>query len=322
MDDIMKQVLDRFKSECIPKIIEIIPDIINEVLPSIIKIIKDKMNESDHHEKEERSVTEEYDLFRQNNHRFFDERLARREEIFYKFTRCNMMLDLYTDCMKEEPLYIPRKFRNDKYHLLSQNELNSLRKSEFQRFKSECEIIRIRRDNFTDAIFLIDKEVLNFIDKSTVTEKCKETLKNRWNTLINEDMSRINEKWTKKIKSTKYAFEKDKEIFKTNQENRILHFDKRKKIINKKSTRKNLSSTSELSFFQNTTTHDVSEINQSNNDPCQSNEEDTNTENINNIDEFILFDSSSSNPASKNLINPAETKGGKILRSSTSRKEN
>ena len=32
----------------------------------------------------------------------------------YKFTRCERLLDLYGERLQEEPMYTPRKFRNDK----------------------------------------------------------------------------------------------------------------------------------------------------------------------------------------------------------------
>ena len=50
--------------------------------------------------------------------------LNQRDDLYYKYTRCGYLLDLYGECLQEEPPCIPRKFRKDKYHVTSQKEKN------------------------------------------------------------------------------------------------------------------------------------------------------------------------------------------------------
>ena len=70
---------------------------------------------------------------------------------------------MYTECMESEPLYIPRKFRSDRYHVMSEAEITIINTRDFKRFKSECEILRIRRDEFEQRMSQIGEEVYNFI---------------------------------------------------------------------------------------------------------------------------------------------------------------
>ena len=75
----------------------------------------------------------------------------------YKFTRCERLLDLYGGCLQEEPMYIPRKFRNDKTYVTSQKELNVVRKNSLNNLQSECEILKLRKYNLLENIANQDK---------------------------------------------------------------------------------------------------------------------------------------------------------------------
>lgn len=100
-----------------------------------------------------------------------------------------------------------------------------LKKFELQRFRSECEILRIRRDDFTQRIIELDEKVSNYIEKSPLSYDCKNILITKWKDDINEDTDRINNKWSKKMESTKIAFEKDRKyIFDKRQPSTIDEF--------------------------------------------------------------------------------------------------
>ena len=55
----------------------------------------------------------------------------------YNFTRCERLLDLYVEYLQEEPMCIPRKFRNDKTYVTSQEELNAT-KNDLNNLQPEC----------------------------------------------------------------------------------------------------------------------------------------------------------------------------------------
>ena len=75
----------------------------------------------------------------------------------YKFKRCERLLDLCKEWLQEDPMYIPRKFRNDKTYGTSQEELNISRKSYLNNLKSECEILKLRKNNLLENIANQDK---------------------------------------------------------------------------------------------------------------------------------------------------------------------
>ena len=120
------------------------------------------------------------------------------------------MLDLYLDCLDSEPKYVPKKFRNDNYQAVSDEEVPIMRRLEFKRFQAEFEILRIRRDDFTEKIMGIDKEFDDIICNQSISEEARVKLRERWKVCLNEDIDRINTKWKKKILSTKKAFNNDK----------------------------------------------------------------------------------------------------------------
>ena len=75
------------------------------------------------------SIKQEAECFIYSNNKWSD-LLQKRKDFVYKFTRCERLLDLYGECLQEEPMYIPQKFRNDKTDVTSQEELNVVRKND------------------------------------------------------------------------------------------------------------------------------------------------------------------------------------------------
>ena len=78
----------------------------------------------------------------------WNDHLDKREECFYKHSRCHSLLNLYTEGLEEEPLYIPRKFRNDNMFTKSKEEEHVVEKLNLQRLQAEMEVLRIRKDNY------------------------------------------------------------------------------------------------------------------------------------------------------------------------------
>ena len=136
--------------------------------------------------------------------------LQQCEELYYKYARCEHLLDLYGECLEAEPEYIPRKFRNDSYHILSQEEKHIVNKSNLQKFQNECEILKLRRDRFTSQIIEKDDQISCYIKFRTENVTCIENLQKLYSDEIKNDIDRINLKWKKKIESTKKAYQRDK----------------------------------------------------------------------------------------------------------------
>ena len=92
---------------------------------------------------------------------------------------------------------------------------------DLKRFQGECEILKVRREEFLSRVKSIDKEYQKMIDESNVSQNASQKLVDRWQNLIKEDMEKVNSKWDKRIESTKKAFQKDKEYFYKHQTERV-----------------------------------------------------------------------------------------------------
>ena len=75
----------------------------------------------------------------------------------YKFARYERLLDLSGEWLQVKPMYIPRKLRNDKTYVISQEELNVVRKNDLNNLLSECEILELRKNNLLKNIANQDK---------------------------------------------------------------------------------------------------------------------------------------------------------------------
>ena len=84
-----------------------------------------------------------------------------------------------------------------------------------KRLEAECQLLELRRNEFTKRIFDVDKHVKSFIEKGEISNKAKLWLLNRWDECIKEDIKRIKDKWSKKIISTKTRHAQDKTFIST-----------------------------------------------------------------------------------------------------------
>ena len=127
--------------------------------------------------------------------------LDKREDLFYKYHRSTRILDLYTECLGQDELYIPRKFRQDNTHIYNAEESPVIRKLELQRFQAECEIFRIRRDNFESDLQRLDQNMKDNIRNTTSNINLQSYLQNSCDSFCEKDIEYITIKWDKKIQS-------------------------------------------------------------------------------------------------------------------------
>ena len=171
LEGLTDENVEIFKSKLIEKVLNLLPAILKEITPAIIEltsnILQSHVKETKSSQKIDSFSTESVDRevksFKNRHQKFFDKKLQEREHFYYKDARCVHQLDLYNDCAQAEPLYIPRKFRRDNFHVKSDAELTVLSKMEIQRFQSECELLCIRRDEYTKKLFDIDQDIEKFI---------------------------------------------------------------------------------------------------------------------------------------------------------------
>ena len=91
--------------------------------------------------------------------------------------------------MAEEPIYIPRKFRKDHFHVKSQAELNHIIISfEQQRFSSECEIMKLRLSQTEKEIESLDRSFNTLVDENNLCKNAKYLTEKRFQECISEDL--------------------------------------------------------------------------------------------------------------------------------------
>ena len=229
VEEVTKNVLESLKVILKEKLTELVPTLMKEIEPDLIKYAKELIEDFviDNNLLLETvketllSTDEEVEQFLESFASLCDEKLVERESNYWKFTRCDRLLNLYNDCLQCEPMYIPKQFRSDKYHVMSRQELNIVIKMGLKRLQGECEIMNCRKEEFLNRVQLIDQEIEELIYQSNLSPKATKILLDRWKTFYVKDTTKVDKKWDKRIESTKRAFEKDKKFLSQHQENRV-----------------------------------------------------------------------------------------------------
>ena len=213
-EDVMFQGLLQVFRDQLPRIVDILA-------PEIIELLKERIDSNNVGLPISNSMSDElkaeFETFRNNNRTYIEEQLAEREDKYYTLARYEHYLDLWGECLEEEPEpYVPKKYRNDRFYVTSNAELISVNRSELQRFQSQCEIFRLRRDNITAEIFAIDKAISDLVTRSGLSPAVSEKAIERWNKLITEDKARVDAKWKKKIAGVRESYIKDQEYVLSN----------------------------------------------------------------------------------------------------------
>ena len=220
VEEVTKSVLESLKVILKEKLTELVPTLMKEIEPDLIKYAKESIEDFviDNNLLLETvketllSTDEEVEQFLESFASLCDEKLVERESNYWKFTRCDRLLNLYNDCLQCEPMYIPKQFRSDKYHVMSRQELNIVIKMGLKRLQGECEIMNCRKEEFLNRVQLIDQEIEELINQSNLSPKATKILLDRWKTFYVKDTTKVDKKWDKRIESTKRAFEKDKKF--------------------------------------------------------------------------------------------------------------
>ena len=231
-------VMDKLKEVLLEKITEMIPNLLKEVMiPSLFKeitptithlakdVVETYLRDNDTVQQRVKecltSTDEEFRSFKKTFSPYINEKLKEREKAQYQHTRCVNLLQIYNDCMQKDPLYIPKKFRSDRYHVMSSNELNVLTQMELKKFQSECQILNLRREEYSERASHIDKQIEALINREDLSSSARTKCLERWQILVKEDTDRIVSKWTKKLDGMRKAFDRDNEFLQRHQKTRV-----------------------------------------------------------------------------------------------------
>ena len=71
---------------------------------------------------------------------------------------------LYDECLQCDPVYIPRKFRDDKFFVRDEEELAIVNTRFMGKFKSEYDLMKKRQHDFASAVNAEDDIIYNLIE--------------------------------------------------------------------------------------------------------------------------------------------------------------
>ena len=108
------------------------------------------------------------DAFLHENQDIWHSKLDKRKDVMFKYLRCDKQILLCNECLEKEPMYIPRKFRNDKVYTMNYHKMDIYNKLALEKLKTEMEILTNRREHFRNSIDTIDKEIEQFLDNKSI----------------------------------------------------------------------------------------------------------------------------------------------------------
>ena len=145
VESLSPDIVDSLKELIKEKLSTMLPNILQELAPIITEFAKEAIVE--HISKSDilkekpfeslSSAREEVDSFMDTFAKEIEEKLLKRKSAYYKYARHENVVNLYEECLTSDPIYVPKKFSYDKYHVMSVDELSYIKDIEIQRLRSE-----------------------------------------------------------------------------------------------------------------------------------------------------------------------------------------
>lgn len=161
--------------------------------------------------------------FMQDHKETFNKHEEIRDDAYWKATRYYEIVKLYEQVLNETPVYVPKKFRRDKYHIMSTAELEILQRREENDLKSEIEVFKLREERNRKKVELQDDLITIFVNEHVQNPYLKEAILRDWNDKNRKEMERVTQVWRGKIKGVKKAFDKDREYIRKHNHTRVKH---------------------------------------------------------------------------------------------------
>ena len=159
--------------------------------------------------------------FMTDHKNLFNKYETERDDAFWKATRYYELQKLYQEGLQQNPVYVPRKFRRDKYHVVSADELSILQTREVNDLKSEMDIFQIREERNRRKIELQDDLVAILVNDKVENPYLREEILRTWNQNNCNEMKRVIDVWKKKVSTMKNSYVKDKEFIREHNRKRL-----------------------------------------------------------------------------------------------------
>ena len=124
---------------------------------------------------------------------------------------CVSELDLYTECLEEEEMYIPKKFRRDRTHYRDANEKREIERMNYERMKSQMQILNIRKESYMREIEQIKKEDEEYFRNEIEDVDVLENVLEIWHKSMKKDEENSDDQCRKNREAMRRNYEKDKE---------------------------------------------------------------------------------------------------------------
>ena len=196
------QILPKIITDLTPKILESAEELMKDSISKMMSIASDALN------KTVQTIEVESRDFEETHKRTLNQKLKARSDIFWTFTRSTEMAKLYSDRQKEEPPYVPRKFREENARKGSQEEIAVCDKLSEHKLSAEIEILQLRAQENERKLTKIDDEANEVFKSKVQDEDVLKQLKGTWEKKAKDDETVILKRWEKRIKEKKTFFKK------------------------------------------------------------------------------------------------------------------
>ena len=175
-----------FKRALLSAVTEILPRIINVLTPLMLEKSKAMIEENasrlfkSYESESNKNPKENVDDFIYENQNIWYSELDTRKDVMFNYLKCDTQILLYNECLEEEPMYINRKFRNEKVYIMNEQQQNIYKKLALEKLKTEIEILTNRQERFRNNLDTIDKEIKQFLDNKTIPKILRTEVLSEW----------------------------------------------------------------------------------------------------------------------------------------------
>ena len=199
-------------------IIEVFPAILRAELPRILIDV----NEQTKLIEKAKLDAEEY---MHKNPDKFNEVYKERIKLYEGYARCENLTKLYDECLQMDPVYIPRKYRDDRFFVRDEEELEIVNTRFMGKFQSEYSLLKKRQRDFVTAVNAQDDAIYELIEHCGVPDAVKTEIASVWERDVKFEEDKINKQWVKNIAGMKTAYEKDKQRLAVLNQHRLRKFE-------------------------------------------------------------------------------------------------
>ena len=208
---VSEEELTSIKTLLATKICDVLPGLLEDILPGMIAGILPKMMENiENKTRVQLDARRDAERFMNDNPTKFNECTKERLQVYERYQRCDSLLTLWDECMAEQPPYVPRKFRKDRYHVNDQEELNIITRRGLANFRCEYDILRKRHREFANKVNEQDDMVYAYVESLGISRESKFEISKIWERDTKTDEEKVQKEWVKKIDGMKKAYAKDK----------------------------------------------------------------------------------------------------------------